>query len=80
MGIAILTMRSDELELKWSNPLFNTMFDCEQSCDNLRLKIFKDYDVLSNARQSNQSITDILTEVHSKFNSVNGIEILRKLL
>ena len=73
-------MRSDELELKWSNPLFNTMFDCDQSCDNLRLKIFKDYDVLSNARQTNQSITDILTEVHSKFNRVNGIEILRKLL
>ena len=48
MGIAILTMKYEELELKWSNPLFNKMFDCDESCDNLRLKIFKDYDVLSN--------------------------------
>jgi hypothetical protein len=56
------------------------MFDCEQSCDNLKLKIFKDYDVLSNARQRNWSITDLVTEVHNKFNSMNGTEVLRKLL
>ena len=80
MGIAILTMKYDELELKWSNPLFNKMFDCDQSCDNLRLKIFKEYEVHSNTRRRIFSITDMLTEIHSKFNRMNGIEVIRKLL
>jgi hypothetical protein len=80
MGVAILAIKYDELELKWSNPLFNNMFDCEKSCDNLRLKIFKDYVVHSKSRQRIWSITDILTEIHSKFNRMNGIEVIRKLL
>ena len=74
MGIAIFTKNSlnlpkqdDGFDLKWSNQTFDTMFECQKNCENLKLKVFRDFTVLSNVQQRKWSITDILEDVHSKY-------------
>jgi hypothetical protein len=43
--------------------MFNDLFESSSSCNNLYLKIFRDYGILSKKRQGQYSLFDVLQEV-----------------
>ena len=60
MGLAVFLGVRPNFMFKWSNQQFNSLFECNNSCDALQLKMFCDID----PQPKYWSLQDILMEVN----------------